>query len=151
MKPSSFSNVIATGALAFATLLLTGASADDKSSKAGHQPIRGNAFDRAIAAYNQELLDRGRQIFRFETFGDESFSGDSLKLHQAIAGSQNGGVGDGVSPETALAVGLKVDVEALPGSLRAQLRHGKVNLSDPATTIALLKLDAVVGVKGFFD
>jgi hypothetical protein len=151
MKPSSLSNVIATGALAFATLLLTGARADDKSSKAGHQQIRGDAFDREIIAYNQELLDRGRQIFRFDTFGDESFWGDSLKLHQAIAGSENGGVGTGVSPETALAVGLKVDVEALPASLRAQLRHGRVNLSDPATTLALLKLDAVVGVKGFFD
>jgi mono/diheme cytochrome c family protein len=96
-------------------------------------------------------LNSGRQIFRFDTFGDESFWGDALHLHQAIAGAANGGVGPGVSPQTALSVGLKVDVDALPAALRAQLRHGTVNLADPATTVALLKLNAVVGVKGFFD
>src|SRR5262249_32611784 len=47
--------------------------------------------------------------------------------------------------------GLKVDVDALPRALRKQLRHGQVDLGDPATTLALLRLDAVVGVKGVFD
>ena len=77
--------------------------------------------------------------------------GDALQLHKAIAGEKNGGVGGGVSPKTALSVGLKVDSNALPDSLKQQLKAGKVDLDDPATTLALLKLDAVVGVKGIFD
>jgi hypothetical protein len=97
------------------------------------------------------LVNQGRQIFRFDTFGDQAFWGDTLKLHQAIKGSGLGGVGAGVSPKTALTVGLKVDVDALPSSLLEQLRHGNVNLNDPAVTVALLKLNAVVGLTGVFD
>jgi cytochrome c peroxidase len=97
------------------------------------------------------MIEEGRRTFRFDTFGDEDFWGGSLKLHQAIAGATYGGVGPGLSPKTALALGLKVDVAALPSSLRDQLRDGQVNLDDPATTLALLKLNAVVGVTGFFD
>jgi mono/diheme cytochrome c family protein len=96
------------------------------------------------------MIARGRHIFRFDTFGDEAFWGDMLRLHQAIAGGQLGGVGPGVSPRTALAVGLKVDVEALPRNLVEGLRRGRVNLDDPATTVALLQLNAVVGLTGFF-
>ncbi|WP_420472649.1 hypothetical protein [Noviherbaspirillum sp. ST9] len=99
----------------------------------------------------QKQIADGRQIFRFDTFGDEAFWGDTLRLHQAIAGQNNGGVGPGVSPKTALAVGLKVDAEALPAELQQQISQGKVNLDDPTTTVALLRLDAVVGVKGLFD
>jgi mono/diheme cytochrome c family protein len=99
----------------------------------------------------QQLFEQGRQIFRFDTFGDEDFWGDSLQLHQAIKGEALGGVGPGVSPRTALAVGLKVDSTALPSSLKQDLAAGQVNLDDPATTLALLKLNAVVGLKGFFQ
>jgi len=98
-----------------------------------------------------DMVNEGRRIFRFDTFGSEGFWGDALHLHEAIAGNQQGGVGPGVSPKTALAVGLKVDVDALPADLVAALKAGKVNLDDPATTLALLKLNAVVGVTGFFD
>jgi hypothetical protein len=98
-----------------------------------------------------DMLQRGRQIFRFDTFGDEAFWGGTLKLHQAIAGEQLGGVGPGVSPKTALAVGLKVDVDALPNNVRRGIVKGTVDLDDPATTLALLQLNAVVGVTGFFD
>jgi hypothetical protein len=98
----------------------------------------------------QQLFERGKKIFRFDTFGDEAFWGDALQLHQAIKGEKLGGVGPGVSPNTALAVGLKVDSEALPRSLKRDLEAGRVDLDDPATTVALLELDAVVGVKGFF-
>ncbi len=99
----------------------------------------------------QAMVEQGRQIFRFDTFGDEAFWGDTLQLHQAIAGVANGGVGPGVSPSTALAVGLKVDVEKLPAPVVQALANGTVNLSDPATTLTLLQLDAVVGVKGTFN
>lgn len=98
----------------------------------------------------QQMFGQGRDVFRFDTFGDQAFWGDALKLHQAIEGSKFGGVGPGVSPTTALAVGLKVDVDALPASLIQALKNGQVDLSDPAVTLALLKLNSVVGVKGFF-
>jgi len=97
------------------------------------------------------MVEEGRRTFRSDTFGSEAFWGDTLQLHRAIAGDKHGGVGGGVSPKTALAVGLKVDSEALPASLVDQIKKGAVNLDDPATTLALLKLDAVVGVKGLFD
>src|SRR6478672_10643986 len=111
----------------------------------------GIAHMQAQASQTPNLIAEGRQIFRFDTFGDEDFWGGQLKLHQAIEGEPLGGVGPGVSPATALAVGLKVDVRALPQSLRNQLKKGKVNLNDPAVTLALLKLNAVVGVTGFFN
>lgn len=110
------------------------------------------AVDRqAEASRTAKLIAEGKQIFRYDTFGDEDFWGGQLHLHDAIQGEQFGGVGPGVSPETALAVGLKVDVEALPKSLQRQLKQGKVDLTDPAVTLALLKLNAVVGVAGFFN
>ena len=114
-------------------------------------PQHQSRNDTIISDYAQQMLEQGRQIFRYDTFGDEVFWGESLRLHQAIAGEHLGGVGAGVSPKTALAVGLKVDVDALPASLVDQLKAGKVNLEDPATTLALLKLNSVVGVTGHFD
>lgn len=81
----------------------------------------------------------GREIFRFDTFGDEQLWTDVLRMHEAIST---------VTPETALTVGLKVDVEALPGPIIRALRAGQVDLTDPAVTAQLLKLNAVVGVMG---
>jgi hypothetical protein len=108
-------------------------------------------FDQTIEANAQQLVQQGQQIFRFDTFGDEDFWGGQLHLHEAIAGAENGGMGPGVSPATALSVGLKVDFGALPHGLRKLVKRGQVDLNDPATTLALLKLDAVVGVTGHFD
>jgi hypothetical protein len=105
----------------------------------------------ADASKRANLIAEGQQIFRFDTFGDEDFWGGELQLHQAIQGEQFGGVGPGVSPATALEVGLKVDVQALPGGLQKQLKKGQVDLNDPAVTLALLRLNAVVGVTGFFN
>jgi hypothetical protein len=107
--------------------------------------------DAANRAAADRLFEQGKDVFRFDTFGDEAFWGGTLQLHRAIEGANLGGVGPGVSPRTALAVGLKVDSQALPRSLQQKLRHGRVNLDDPATTLALLKLNAVVGLKGFFN
>src|SRR5678815_1630749 len=104
-----------------------------------------------VARNAQRMLVEGKQIFRYDTFGDEVFWGDALQLHKAIAGSANGGVGGGVSPKTALSVGLKVDAEALPKDLVAGIKAGKVNLDDPATTLALLKLNSVTGLKATFE
>jgi hypothetical protein len=84
----------------------------------------------------------GQAIFRFDTFGDEQLWTDVLRMHDVISA---------VGPATALAVGLKVDVDALPPGVIAALRAGTVNLKDPAVTIELLRLNAVVGVKGSVD
>jgi hypothetical protein len=111
----------------------------------------GSDPDAANRTAAEQLFEQGKQTFRFDTFGDQAFWGDTLQLHRAVEGANLGGVGPGVSPRTALAVGLKVDSNALPESLKNALRHGKVNLDDPATTLALLKLNAVVGLKGFFN
>ena len=97
------------------------------------------------------LVAQGRRIFRYDTFGDEAVWGGVLGLHKAIEGSKLGGVGNGISPKQALAVGLKVDAAAIPKKVAAAIKAGKVDLDDPATTVTLLKLNAVVGVKGFFD
>lgn len=125
----------------------------DISAVAAEKTVNDNLStnDRTIESNAQRLMLEGRRIFRFDTFGSEAFWGDALQLHKAIAGEKNGGIGDGVSPKTALSVGLKVDVDALPKTLQDQLKANKVDLDDPSTTVALLKLDAVVGVKGFFD
>src|SRR5262245_12631839 len=107
--------------------------------------------DRMIAQHAQRMVEDGRRIFRYDTFGSEAFWGDALQLHKAIAGAKNGGGGPGVRPKLALSVGLKVDADALPDTLKQQIKDGKVDLDDPATTLALLKLKSVVGVTGIFD
>jgi hypothetical protein len=122
-------------------------------------PVAPGAFAAQVAhdaSASQVALDAtraiaaGRQTFRFDTFGNEGFWGGTLRLHDAIRGAALGGVGSGLAPRAALALGLKVDADALPPSLVQALRRGEVNLDDPATTIGLLQLDAVVGVRGAF-
>jgi hypothetical protein len=124
--------------------VLFNVSAVSKPSRAVSAATKANRAD-------ARLFNRGRQIFRFDTFGDQAFWGGALGLHKAIEGSANGGVGPGVSPKTALTVGLKVDSTKLPKAVKTAIAQGKVNLNDPKTTLALLQLNAVVGVKGFFN
>jgi hypothetical protein len=119
-----------------------------------HEHKRGKAVtksDLQTGVNAIRMFKEGKRTFRFDTFGDEAFWSEALQLHQAIEGEKFGGVGPGVSPNTALAVGLKVDSDALPAWLINQLRQGRVNLDDPATTLALLKLNALVGLKGTFN
>ena len=149
-KTARLVSIAALGAAAVALVVMNSAAASAIGG-AWLARLRGADFDRAIHFNAVRLLVEGRKTFRYDTFGDEEFWGGRLRLHQAIAGADHGGVGDGVSPRQALAVGLKVDVEALPAALVADLRDGRVDLDDPGTTLALLQVDAVVGVKGFFD
>jgi hypothetical protein len=125
---------------------------------AGDPAMSGTQQDRqqTIEDFSADLnavreIRKGRQIFRYETFGDEAFWGGVLGLHEAIAGADHGGSGPGLSPTGALGLGLKVDVGSLPRSLQRSLRRGNVDLNDPAVTLTLLRLQAVVGVTGFFD
>jgi hypothetical protein len=145
---------LALGIVSSLTLCAPALAHDDDLSDLSHVARDAQSLpaadQRNLAHAFVEIL-RGRKIFRFDTFGDQAFWGDTLGLHRAIAGQANGGVGAGLSPKTALELGLKVDVDALPGKLRSDLRRGRVDLNNPATTLALLKLDAVVGVRGFFD
>ena len=115
------------------------------------QAKKAKSFDDQISANVEQMMDEGQQVFRFDTFGDEAFWGDMLKLHQAIEGSTLGGVGPGLTPTAALGLGLKVDLDAIPKHLEKDLEKGRVDLNAPATTLALLKLNAVVGVKGIFQ
>ena len=87
-----------------------------------------------------QTLAEGQRVFRFETFNDEKFWTDTARMHEVVQKS--------VSPATALSVGLKVDAEAIPAAVAAAIKAGQVDLNDPATTVTLLKLNAVVGLKG---
>jgi hypothetical protein len=115
------------------------------------QPIADRAVappaaGHAVAAHgpqNPELVAEGKTIFRFDTFGDETFWTDTLRMHEVIRTM--------VSPKTALGVGLKVDANALPPSVVAGIQDGSISLDAPATTVALLKLGAVLGVVGEVD
>jgi mono/diheme cytochrome c family protein len=113
--------------------------------------VTGPQFDLLIRRNWLNMFKDGRKTFRADTFGDEVWWGDTLQLHQAIEGSKLGGIGPGVSPKTALAVGLKVDAQKLPPNVVQAIQRGQVNLDDPATTLTLLQLNAVVGVTGFFN
>ena len=86
------------------------------------------------------LAEQGKEIFRYDTFGDEQYWTDTLRMHEVIQAA--------VTPRAALSVGLKVDVEALPQAVQDALAAGQVDLDDPAVTVTLLKLNAVVGAKG---
>jgi hypothetical protein len=111
----------------------------------------GAKVDPSVREYSEGMLAEGMRTFRFDTFGSEEFWGGKLKLHRAIEGVKNGGTGPGLSPKKALELGLKVDMDAVPKNVAAGIKSGKVDLNDPANTLALLKAGAVVGVTGFFE
>ena len=113
--------------VSLSALLLSGCGGGD----GGTQPSQSDTADEALVA-------QGKQIFRFDTFGDESQWSDTLRMHEVIRTA--------VDPTTALSVGLKVDAEALPPAVVEGIQNGSVDLKSPATTVALLKLDAVVGL-----
>jgi len=93
----------------------------------------------AVGVASAKTPPDGQETFRYDTFGDEQLWTDFLRMQDAIST---------VDPATALAVGLKVDVDALPAEILAALKAGQVDLKDPRVTLALLRLNAVVGVKG---
>jgi hypothetical protein len=134
--------VAGVGVYVFGSLLVTGTMGGLASVGRGSDPT---------AARAARVVAEGRTVFRYDTFGDEAVWGGVLGLQKAIEGAKLGGVGAGISPKTALALGLKVDATKIPPKVAAAIKAGKVNLDDPAVTVTLLKLNAVLGVKGFFD
>jgi len=148
-RPAHRKTAITLGTLLLGGMVALGFQATAATTGAASGTTASQS-DEAVDEHAEDLVRQGRRTFRFDTFGDQKFWGGTLRLHRAIAGEPNGGVGPGVSPRTALSVGLKVDVTALPAAVRDALAAGKVDLDDPAVTLALLKLNSVVGVKGFF-
>jgi len=112
---------------------LIGAACDDTNVETMPPPVPPPPLDPTLVA-------QGKDVFRFSTFGDETFWTDTLHMNTVIQSA--------VDPTTALAVGLKVDATALPAAVVAGIQDGSISLTDPATTVALLKLNAVVGVSG---
>jgi mono/diheme cytochrome c family protein len=104
----------------------------------GHLPPGGGHLK--LPPLDAALVQKGQQIFRYETFGDETFWTDQLHMNEVIE--------TGVSPNTALSVGLMVDASALPPGVVAAIKSGQADLDDPQTTLVLLQNNAVVGVKG---
>jgi mono/diheme cytochrome c family protein len=142
-----FRSLVALVGLAF-VLLLGGMVVNGTVSAVTY---RDTASGDPAQAKADQLVAEGRQVFRDETFGDEAVWSGVLGLQKLIEGSRFGGVGAGISPKQALALGLKVDATAIPPDVAAAIKAGKVNLDDPATTLTLLKLNAVVGLKASFD
>jgi len=107
-------------------------------------------FNQAIRKNADDMMEKGKAVFRFETFGDEIFWTDKLQLHKVLVSTKHGGTGEGLTPKAALAAGLKVDLHALPQILKQKIKEGKF-LDDPWVTYTLLKLNAVVGVVAKFE
>src|SRR5437868_5912887 len=122
---------IAAACLAAGTWIVSQSQAATHPPEArGHKPFVMVTRDNTISNAAEMVL-RGREIFRFDTYGDEAFWGDTLQLHRAIEGTSFGGVGAGVSPKAALSLGLKVDADALPHDVVQALNRGKLDLDSP--------------------
>jgi mono/diheme cytochrome c family protein len=119
---------------------LLGAFALTALACAAPNPSADTGMADVAVSLSPQNIAAGREIFRFDTFGDEQFWTDTARMHEVVQRS--------VSPKTALSVGLKVDADAIPADVAAAIKAGQVNLDDPATTVTLLKLNAVVGLKG---
>ena len=147
--------LVVAGAILLVTSVVTvrqgTPSAHAQQPEATASAAQGAPFDTLINQNAQRMIEEGRRIFRYDTFGSEAFWGDQLKLHQAIVGQKLGGIGPGVSPKQALSLGLKVDAAALPPDVVAAIKAGKVDMEDPASTVVLLKANAVVGVTAFMN
>jgi len=124
---------------AFSVAILLGACGGGSGNSAAQQAAIQLASAQQ-AAERDALIAEGKQIFRYDTFGDEAQWSDTLKMHEVI--------GSAVDPTTALSVGLTVDADALPAAVVRGIQDGSIDLKSPDTTVALLKLDAVVGLKG---
>lgn len=130
MTSASHAGPIAT-AVSLAAALLAGCgsgSSGDAVSQVPQVPL------------DPQWVAAGQQTFRHDTFGDETFWTDVLQMQKVIESA--------VDPLTAASVGLKVDADALPATVVQGIKDGSVPMDDPQTTLALLSLNAVVGVKG---
>ncbi len=138
-----FTNPPVTAPLALSILLtFSGCGTKQTANEQDRPPSSGagvpTGAGQATDDMSPQTVSQGREIFRFDTFGNEPYWSDSLRIHEVIEKS--------VDPTTALKVGLKVDADVLPPGVL-----DKVDLKSPATTVALLKMNAVVGLKAEVD
>src|SRR5437899_1661470 len=126
--------------ISLAAALLVVAACATQTPSYGAAPQTPTGAGAVTDDFSPATLAAGQSVFRFDTFGDEQFWTDTARMHEVVQRS--------VSPTTALSVGLKVDADAIPADVAAAIKAGKVDLNDPATTVTLLKLNAVVGLKG---
>lgn len=137
-SPPSLRHQARTAFLALSALItLAGCTAKNANEKTEGTPSTPGP---ATVDRSPETLAEGQRIFRFETFGDEQFWTDTVRMHEVVQKA--------VSPTTALKVGLKVDADAIPADVAQAIKDGRVDLNSPATTVTLLKLNAVVGLQG---
>ena len=141
-KPSKTVPILLTAVLAAALIPACGGGSGggEPAPAPATGPTQGAGPAPVVAPTQAQLVEQGREIFRFDTFGDERQWTDTLRMHEVIE--------QAVSPNVALSVGLKVDADAIPPAVAAAIQAGQVDLDSPATTVALIKLNAVVGVKG---
>jgi hypothetical protein len=132
------------------TLVLVQCSTKEKARKSSDESGDPDTWGSSINDNAKDMMDKGKAVFRFETFGDEAFWTDKLQLHKALVSEEHGGMGNGLAPKDALAAGLKVDLRLLPEFLKQKIKDGKF-LDDPLVTLELLRLNAVVGVVAKFD
>jgi hypothetical protein len=142
--------------LALATAIVAVTSCFNRNTVHTDPAVRTQAFpkedfEEKVFDNAKEMIEDGKRIFRYDTFGSEAYWGGKLQLHKVLARKEKGGLGDGLTPKKALQLGLKADVGKVPRLLLQVLREGAVSLDDPDTTLELLRAEAVVGVKGVFD
>jgi hypothetical protein len=143
--------IIAAGiSLLMASMILVQCSTKEKTRKTKDETGDPDSWGMSISDNAKDMLDKGKAVFRFETFGDEVFWTDKLQLHKALVSKEHGGIGDGITPKAALAAGLKVDLRLLPEVLKQKIKEGKF-LDDPLVTLELLRINAVVGVIAKFE
>lgn len=129
------------------TTLMVAACGDEAAPAA----IAPRSWGVEVEEYRHDLFEQGRGIFRHDTFGSERFWGGELRLHEAIAGEEHGGVGPGLTATAALGLGLRVDRERLPLTVVQAIQGDSIDLSTVAATLDLLRRDAIVGVRGVFE
>ncbi len=134
-----------------ATAIVVACCAGSAANDAALEAVAAAQRDSRAVGSGGNLVEEGKRIFRDDTFGSEAFWGGQLALHRALAGSKKGGVGDGVSANQALKLGLKVDAERVPKAVADGIKSGTVDLDSADATLALLEAGAVVGVRGVFD
>jgi hypothetical protein len=117
-------------------IVLSSSAGTDQGPATSPKILDPNSIHSAIATMHE-----GQEIFRYDTFGDEAFWGGQLRLHETVAT---------LSPKDALSLGLKVDSRAVPPNVMQQMRKGRLNMDDPVNTLALLRANAVIGVRGVF-
>jgi hypothetical protein len=132
------------------SMALMQCSTKEKARKSSDESGDPDAWGSSINNNAKDMLDKGKAVFRFETFGDEIFWTDKLQLQKALVSEEHGGIGKGLLPKDAIAAGLKVDLKLLPEFLKQKIKEGKF-LDDPLVTLELLRLNAVVGVIAKFD